>query len=727
LLENSVERMLVRPEKNNGGDMKKTPRCHSMVLACAVLFLSGCQRDEPAADGKPAATSANPVAWVNAARLANADAEPQNWLAHGRTSSEQRYSPLNQINVANVGELALAWYADLDTNRGQEATPIIVDGVMYSTSAWSKVQAVDARTGRLLWQYDPEVPGIWDVRACCGVQNRGAAVWKGRVYAGTLDGRLIALQADTGELVWEVNTTDQAQSYTVTGAPRMAGDRIIIGNGGAEYGVRGYVSAYDPETGDLLWRFYTVPGNPADGFEDATQERAASTWTGEWWKYGGGGTAWDSFAYDPDLNLVYVGTGNGSPWSRAIRSPGGGDNLFLSSIVALHADTGIYAWHYQTTPGDTWDYTAVQHMVLAELEIDGVARNVIMQAPKNGFFYVLDRKTGELLSAEKIMPVNWATHVDLTTGRPVETADARYDETLAAKKISPGPAGAHGWHPMSFNPDAGLVYIPVRQSPFAYKLDDQFEPKPIGTNLGINFWDPPGEVIDLAPEFGPEFQGSLLAWNPVSQAAAWRVPLTSFENGGVLSTAGNLVFQGNADGELVAYNAETGERLWSAETQTGILAPPVTYSIDGEQYVAVVAGWGAIWSNFLGAVLNPDGTKRNISRILAFKIGGAAALPAMPERVATAPAAENFGSEAQIAAGASLYTRYCAACHGVGVISGGVLPDLRHSALAASSEAFQGVVLDGAMLEKGMAGFAQVLSEEDAEAVRAFIVYQANQ
>jgi alcohol dehydrogenase (cytochrome c)/quinohemoprotein ethanol dehydrogenase len=709
-----------------------TIRFASAFLASIPIFLaiaiSGCQRDESIAieETSTATQAETRIGWVDARRLADADSEPGNWMAHGRTSAEQRFSPLDQINDSNVGQLGLAWYTDLDTNRGQEATPIVVDGVMYSTSAWSKVQAVVASTGQMLWQYDPEVPGIWDVRACCGVQNRGVAVWKGRVYIGTLDGRLIALNAETGELVWEVNTTDQAQSYTITGAPRMAGDRIIIGNGGAEYGVRGYVSAYDPETGEQLWRFYTVPGNPADGHEDATQARAASTWTGEWWKQGGGGTAWDSFAYDPELNLVYIGTGNGSPWSRAIRSPGGGDNLFLASIVAVHADTGIYAWHYQTTPGDTWDFTAVQHMVLAELEIDGAERKVIMQSPKNGFFYVLDRKTGELLSAEKVMPVNWATHIDMKTGRPVETPDARYDETLAAKKITPGPAGAHGWHPMSFSRNTGLVYIPVRQSPLVYKLDEEYETKPIGMNLGINFWDPPGEIIDLGPEYGPEFQGSLLAWNPVTQKEAWRVPLSSFENGGVLSTAGNLVLQGNADGELVAYNAETGERLWSAKTQTGVLAPPVTYSIDGEQYVAVVAGWGAIWGNFLGAVLNSDGSKRNISRILSFKIGGKAELPPMTELAAVALPPDNFGTEAQIGAGASLYTRYCSSCHGVGAISGGVVPDVRHSVMTSSPEAFQSIVLEGALLENGMASFAEVLSDEDTEAIRAFIVYQAN-
>ena len=701
-----------------------------MLAGGVSLLLSACQRDEPTAGVEEASQSPieeRPPAWIDDARIANADAEPHHWLAHGRTWSEQRFSPLDQVNESSVEALGLAWYLDLDTNRGQEATPIVVDGVLYSTSAWSKVQAVDAKTGRLLWQYDPEVPGIWDSRACCGVQNRGVAVWKGRVYSATLDGRLLSLDAQSGELNWQVNTTDQAQSYTITGAPRVFDDKLVIGNGGAEYGVRGYVSAYDTESGEMLWRFYTVPGNPADGFEDETQEMAAATWTGEWWEQGGGGTAWDSFAYDPELNLVYIGTGNGSPWSRALRSPGGGDNLFLSSIVAVDADTGKYAWHYQTTPGDTWDFTAVQHMVLADLEIDGRLRKVIMQAPKNGFFYVLDRATGELISAENIVPVNWATHVDPDTGRPVETPDARYDETLAAKKIVPGPAGAHNWHPTSFSPETGLVYIPARQAPLIYMFDEAFERQPVGMNLGINLWDPPEEYIDLGPEFGPEFQGLLLAWNPVTQEEAWRAPLTAFENGGVLSTAGNLVFQGNADGELVAYNATSGDRLWSTPTQTGVLAPPITYSIDGEQYVAVVAGWGAVYANFLGAVLNPAGDKQNISRILAFKLGGDAVLPALPDKAVSASSPESFGSPEQIGAGARLYARHCAVCHGVGVISGGVLPDLRHSAVTGSADAFGGVVLEGTMLDRGMASFREVLDAGDTEAIRAFIAFQANQ
>jgi len=708
----------------------KDSRRHILLLSgCIAIILVACGKQEPTNTNESQASAAadTRTAWVDVERIQNADSEPGNWLAHGRTFDEQRYSPLDQVTIDTVGDLELAWYTDLDTHRGQEATPIVVDGVLYSTSAWSKVQAVDAKTGRMLWQYDPQVPGIWDVRACCGVQNRGPAIWQGRVISATLDGRLLALNAETGELIWEINTTDQEQSYTITGAPRIIGDKIIIGNGGAEFGVRGYVTAYDLESGEQIWRFYTVPGNPADGFEDEIQAMAAKTWTGEWWTLGGGGTAWDSFAYDPELNLVYVGTGNGSPWARVHRSPGGGDNLFLASIVALDADTGDYQWHYQTVPGDTWDYTAVQHMILADLEIDGRQRKVLMQAPKNGFFYVLDRVTGELISAENIMPTNWATHIDMKTGRPVETIDARYDEMLAAKKIVPGSSGAHNWQPMTYSPETGLVYIPTHQIAEVYRVQEEFDPQSMGANLGINYWDPYGEVIELAEELGPELQGHLLAWDPVAQKEVWRVTHSMFENGGLLSTAGNLVFQGTADEELVAFNATTGERIWSSDTQTGVLAPPITYSVDGEQYVAVVVGWGAVLPNLFGMLLNADGQRMNISRILAYKINGGAALPPKPALPDIPPAPEMFGSEEQIANGGGLYERYCAICHGITAIAGGAIPDLRHSAFINSQEAFDSIVLEGALLDKGMPSWAQVVSSEDTEAIRAFIVAMANQ
>jgi quinohemoprotein ethanol dehydrogenase len=711
-------------------------RVRTPVILCGIIvtgmFLSGCQRQD-ASESQNIETVAVEEAiqmapgWVDAERVAKADAEPENWLLHGRTTSEQRYSPLSQINESNIDQLGLAWYFDLDTSRGQQASPIIVDGLMYTTSAWSKVQVLDAASGELKWQFDPKISKEWDVKSCCGVQNRGAAVWQGRVYVGTIDGRLIALDADTGEVEWEVQTTDPSGNYSITGAPRIAKGKVIIGNGGAEYLVRGYVTAYDAQTGEQAWRFYVVPGNPADGFESDAMEMAAETWNGEWWKFGGGGTAWDSFAYDPDLDLFYIGTGNGSPWSRTLRSPGGGDNLFLASIVAVRPDTGEYVWHYQTVPGDTWDYTAVQHMILAELDIDGRQRKVIMQAPKNGFFYVLDRETGELLSAEKIMPTNWASHIDIETGRPVETPDARYDETGVAKKITPGPNGAHSWHPMSYSPDTGLVYIPAQQAPFVYRLDEDFSVRPIGVNLGVNYWDPLGEFTDMPSEFGPEFQGHLLAWNPITRQEEWRVTHTTFYNGGVLSTAGNLVFQGNTHEELVAYNAMTGQRLWSAPTQTGVIAPPVTFSVAGEQYIALVAGWGGAAALIMGPETNPDSTMRNISRVLAFKLGANLELPPPPQRPAPITPPEDLGSEERILAGQSLYQRTCGGCHGITAVSGGVLPDLRHSAIISNAAVWRSIVLDGARQDKGMVSFAEILSEDDAEAIRMFVIRRANE
>ncbi|MDX1404083.1 MAG: PQQ-dependent dehydrogenase, methanol/ethanol family [Woeseiaceae bacterium] len=700
------------------------------TLAISCLILGACSREAPSeAAGEPPGVQAvqRKTALVDGARIRDADSEPGNWLSNGRTYSEQRYSPLDQVTEANVADLGLAWYLDLDTNRGQQASPLVVDGVMYSTSAWSKVQAIDAATGELLWQYDPQVPKEWDSKSCCGVQNRGAAVWKGRVYAGTLDGRLIAIDAASGELAWETQTTDRSFRYSITGAPRIVKDKVIIGNGGAEYGVRGYVTAYDTETGEQVWRFYTVPGDPSKGFENDTMKMAAETWTGTWWSQGGGGTAWDSFAYDPQLELLYIGVGNGSPWPRALRSPGGGDNLFLCSIVAVRPDTGEYVWHYQTVPGDTWDYTAVQHMILADIEIDRRLRKVIMQAPKNGFFYVLDRETGEFISAENIMPVNWATHIDPHTGRPVETEFARYDETGKAVKIVPGPGGAHNWQPMSYSPDTGLVYIPAKQQPYVYFLDEGFKFRATGVNLGVNNWDINPADFPLNVDFLPEDQGRLLAWNPVTQREVWRAPNPGSHNGGVLSTAGNLVFQGNADAEFVAYRATDGERLWTFDVQSGITAPPVTYAVDNEQYVAVLAGWGSIYGMLLGEVLNPDGDKRNISRVLSFKLGGRAELPPPPPMRARSEPPPAFGDEVMVEEGRVHYARNCAACHGINAVSGGTLPDLRYTPMLATEDAWRSVVIDGALADRGMISFADNLTAPEAEALRAYVVNRAHE
>ena len=437
------------------------------IFALLLCFLAG---------GLQTTRAVESPANVDAARITQADREPGNWMTYGRTYSEQRYSPLARITADNVKQLGLAWYSDLDTNRGQEATPLIIDGVLYVSTAWSMVKAFDAKTGKLLWSYDPAVPRALGVRGCCDVVNRGVAAWQGKIFVGAFDGRLIALDARTGKPVWSVMTVDPDKPYTITGAPRVIKGRVVIGNGGGEYGVRGYISAYDAQTGKLAWRFYTVPGDPEKPAEIPILAEAAKTWHGEWWKGGGGGTVWESISYDPELNLVYFGVGNGQEWNQGYRSMSQGDNWFLSSIVAINADTGNYVWHYQATPGEEWDFDAVQQLILADLSIDGVRRQVIMQANKNGFFYVIDRKTGQLISAKNFIPVTWASGIDQKTGRPIENPGIRYDKTGKRVELLPGALGAHSWQSMAFNPNTGLVYIPAQEIPMSYESVKNYKP-----------------------------------------------------------------------------------------------------------------------------------------------------------------------------------------------------------------------------------------------------------
>lgn len=682
----------------------------------------------PANTAEPEVSFADHVATttlrVNEARIIAADAEPGNWLAHGRTYSEQRYSPLTQINADNVGELGLAWSFDTDTTRGLEASPIVIDGVMYFTGSWSTVFAVNAKTGETLWNFDPEVPRAWARYACCDVVNRGVAVWEGKVFVGTIDGRLIALDAVSGDKLWDVMTIDQSKPYTITGAPRVIKGQVIIGNGGAEFGVRGFFSAYDANTGEMSWRFYTVPGNPEDPFEHKELEAAAKTWTteGKYWEVGGGGTAWDSMAYDPELNLLYVGTGNGSPWSRYVRSPGGGDNLYLSSILAIRPETGELVWHYQTTPGDTWDYTATQHIILAELEIDGTMRNVLMQAPKNGFFYVLDRATGELLSAEKYATVNWASHVDLETGRPVETGDADFE--AQPKLVAPSSRGAHNWHPMAYNPDSGLVYIPMIDMPDIFTNNPDAEYIPGKWNIGgdlATYAALVGEVANFDAQ-----RGFLQAWDPVAGKEVWRVEHALYYNGGVLTTAGNLVFQGTTDGKLLAFRADTGEPLWAVPVMAGVMAPPVTYTVDGEQYVAVMAGWGGAGMTIANPQKSAAAKYGNNGRLLVFKIGGEMELPVLPLLDTTIPEQPKITpTESEFLKGRGLYYDNCLVCHGYWAISSGVVPDLRLMS-AETHDVFEEIVHGGLYEENGMPGWSDYLSKEEVRLIHGYVIHRAN-
>jgi quinohemoprotein ethanol dehydrogenase len=696
----------------------------SVALAAAVFAVAGCHSKSSTTEQSQATPPAN----VTAARLLHADDDPGNWMTHGRTYGEQRFSPLNQINQHNIGQLALAWSFDLDTRRGQEATPLVVDGVMYFTSAWSKVFAVRAATGEKLWSYDPKVPPEWGVNACCDVVNRGVAAWRGKVFVATLDGRLVALDAATGIPVWETLTIDPKYRYTITGAPRVAKGKVLIGNGGAELGVRGYVSAYDSETGKLAWRFYTVPGDPAKPFENTAMANAAKTWSGEWWKLGGGGTVWDSIVYDPELDQVYIGTGNGTPWERRVRSPLGRDNLFTCSIVALKADTGEYVWHYLEVPGDAWDYDAAGPMILADATINGAARKVLFQAPKDGFFYVLDRTNGQVISAKPYTTVTWATGIDADSGRPIESVAARYESTGKPAPLLPGPLGGHSWHSISYSPQTGLVYIPVQEAGFLYQSDRHFQPHELAFNVAIDFT---AAAMPQAPQVKKtildSIKGHLSAWDPIQQKEIWRVDRASPVNGGLLSTAGNLVFEGTAQGNLEAYRADTGEKLWSADAQSGVIAAPITYTVDGEQYVAVLAGWGGVFALATGEPALKAGRTQNISRLLAFKLNGKASLPPLPQQPPRElnPPKSTAGS-ATVQKGEALYQGYCSTCHGDVAVSGGVLPDLRYSATLATPE-WSNVVLNGSLQQFGMISFSKELSKADAEAIRAYVIFRANE
>ncbi|MHB8530623.1 MAG: PQQ-dependent dehydrogenase, methanol/ethanol family [Caulobacteraceae bacterium] len=661
---------------------------------------------------------------VDQARLAAADKDPGDWMSQGRTWSEQRFSPLTQINAANAGQLGLAWTFRLATNRGVEATPIVVDGVMYTTSAWSVVYALDATNGRLLWSYDPKVPREVGFRACCDVVNRGVGAWRGKVFVATLDGRLVALDARTGRPVWSVVTVDRSKPYTITMAPRIVRGKVIVGNSGSEYGVRGYLSAYDAASGKLIWRFYTVPGDPSKPFENSAMAVAAKTWTGQWWKFGGGGTPWDSIAYDPKSNLIYFGTGNGLPWDEKARSPSGGDNLFLASIIAVDADTGAYRWHFQTTPGDSWDFDSTQTLTLADLSIGGRARRVIMQASKNGFFYVLDRLTGKLISAKNFVPVTWASGVDPNTGRPIEIGDPRYRGSPAT--IFPSSFGAHNWQPMAFDPQTDLVYIPAQEIPGSYGTDPKFGYAPgqwnTATDTGLNTL--PADAKARAA-MRNALRGYLLAWDPVHQAKVWSVPHVGPWNGGVLASAGGLVFQGTADGHFAAYDARTGRAVWSTSTYAATLSGPMTYEVGGRQYVAVNAGFGSVFYLVAGFAAPMMGNPDN-GRILVYALNGKASLPAprlTPIAFPQPPAAT--ATLAQVAAGHAKYNRYCLVCHGYNAIGGGVIPDLRMSGLLGDPAGFKDVVLGGARKDKGMVSFAPVLAPADAEAIRAYVITEA--
>ncbi len=680
--------------------------------ALLAVSLLGCQ--------KAKAPVAPPAAQVTAERLLKAADEPSQWMTYGGSYSEQRFSKLAKINRDTVKTLGLSWFADYDTNLQQTGTPLFVDGVLYVSTAWSKVYAFDAKTGKQLWQYNPKVPGEWAAKVCCGLVNRGIAAYNGKIYVGTLDARLVALDAKTGSEAWSTLTfegskDDPTNRYSITMAPRIVKGKVMIGASGGEFGVRGWIAAYDAETGKQVWRFYTVPGDPAKGFENEAMKKAAGTWSGDWYKVGGGGTVWDAAVYDPTTDLLYFGTGNGTPWNQAARDPKGGDNLYVASIIAVKPDTGEYVWHYQTTPADTWDYDAVSPMMTADVTFDGKPRHVLLQPNKNGFFYVLDAASGELLRADAFTEVNWAKGVDLKTGRPTVVKEARYEKKPF--NLSPGVQGGHGWHSNAFSPDTGLVYVPTQRAYFPMVGDPKYKPSDVGYNLALDF-AAPMTYYQKNPAEKQGFVGFLQAWDPATGKMVWQGEENQGPTGGAMATAGGLVFQGGgAASEFRAYDAKSGEKLWSFPTQTAVLAGAITYELEGQQYVAASVG-----GQVPGGYFAP-----NYSRLLVFALDGKATLPAA--QAYTPPPLDPPAATATaevVTAGGALYGKYCSACHGQsGQTRGSTFPNLMITPLLHTQEGFNQVVLQGARSERGMASFASVVDAAGAEALRAYIIDRA--
>lgn len=624
----------------------------------------------------------------------------ENWANHGGGADESNFSRLDAINASNISRLGLAWYLDLPGEAALEATPLAVGGVLYFTGSYAAVYAIDGATGKLVWKYDPET---WKhnpakMRLNFAV-NRGVAYAGGRIFAAALDGRLFALDAKTGRPLWSVETVSPQLMQYVTGAPRVFDGKVIIGNGGADIGSRGYVTAYDQATGKQVWRFYVAPGSPEENKGDPAMERAAATWTGEYWKTGTGGGPWDSITFDPEFNRIYVGTGNAAPYDPQLRSPGGGDNLYTASIVALDADTGKYVWHYQINPRDSWDFDFTQQMTLADLVIDGKHRKVLMQAPKNGFFYVLDRTTGKLISAGKIGKVTWAYGIDVATGRPVEARNIRYENGPSV--IWPSPLGAHSWQSMSFSPKTGLVYVPIMQIGVRFSKGAPQKGDIVlgGMSLGMVKSDP------------MDGKSSLVAWDPMRQKPVWTVAHDAIWNGGTLSTAGNLVFQGDALGYLTAYDAASGRQLWRYDAELEIIAAPISWSSRGKQYVSVLVGYGG------NGELMKVGWRWGAQprRLLTFALDGKTTLPLAPPRDMTVKALDDPRIQikpADIAAGHAFYVA-CVVCHGRDLVGDGAPgPDLRESQIALNPETFWRVVHDGALIRSGMPRFDMFTREQ---------------
>jgi quinohemoprotein ethanol dehydrogenase len=637
------------------------------------------------------------------------------WTQYGGNPDEQRYSKLNQVTADNVGQLGLAWYADIPERGGYQSTPLVIDGVLYMTAPWSNLYAFDAKSGKQLWKVDPQAPReIAATSICCNISNRGAAYADGKIIWGTIDGRLMAVNARTGQKAWEARVADPKLQYSITGAPRIGDGLVFIGVGGGEFYTRGFLVAYDVKTGKRVWKFYTVPGDPSKGPDgeasDNVMPMAAKTWHGKWWEKGGGGSTWDGIVYDRQSDLVIFGTGNGIPWPAQLRSPGGGDNLFTSSIVALHAKTGKYKWHYQATPMDGFDFDNTAPLTMADLMVNGDRKHVVMQAPKNGVLYVIEAATGKVVSADPYVPkINWALGFDKARNwKPILNPEANYGKTGKGFWVLPAPA--HVWYPQSFNPQTGLIYVPTRRGVSSFYAEEG------GRILG-------NQMVDVAMGHPPEGKrpevenpgAYLLAWDPVARKAAWEQREGS-GNAGTLTTAGNLVFQGAPGKKLAAFRADTGEKVWAVDTQGNVVPGPVTYSIDGEQYIAAISSASTGFAAAAGK-----------NRLLVYKLNGAVQLPPAPppvQQVLNPP--EDFGDEAMHARGRDLYERDCTGCHEGGRLFSG-FPDLNYTVALNNPDLFKAIVVDGALAESGMISFKNSLEAEDAEAIRSFLTARANE
>jgi len=716
-----------------------TRRGFVVVAVTTSLLFAGCNKElhQPAArsvESPPIEKAAAPLEQkiTHVATALAGDGSDGSWASYGRGFDATHYSPLTEINDGNVDKLGLAWAVDLPVGPSHSA-PLAVDGAIYFSRGSTELVAVDAVTGKLKWKYDTKAAEVAGDKMRMAWGTRGIGFWNNKLYVGTLDGRLLAINADNGTLAWSVDTTiGRGDGRYITGAPLLFDGKVLIGHGGADTAaVRGYVTAYDAQTGKKVWRFYTVPGNPSAGPDgeasDAVMAMAAKTWKGEWWKHGGGGTVWNAMAYDIELDRVYIGTGNGAPWNQAIRSPGGGDNLFLCSIVALDAKTGKYIWHYQLNPGETWDFNAAMDIELATLDIGGKPTKVLLHAPKNGFFYVIHRESGKFISGIQWAHQNWAKNID-KDGRPVELPNARPTTDGQLLINFPGGFGAHNWMPMSFSPKTGLVYIPRQDMPFAYSMhgiDTKTWHASERSGYAVGYAVPDTRQL---PPASKNPLGALVAWNPVAGKEAWSVPMKAPSNGGTLATGGNLVFQGNAEGNFVAYAADTGKVLWSFDAHNGITGQPITFTAGGKQYVSLLTGYGGT-----GAVVGHDAAKFNWQyrqqhrRLLTFALGGTARLP---DNEAIPPLTfvddPNMKLDDKEVEKGSLAFVACFACHGPGAVAGGNAPDLRASPLALSAENFKAVVQGGQLEKLGMPKFDE-LSDEQVEQIRTFIRFRARE